>query len=469
MGRVVPTGRRHYHDQRPPGDRIPGRGGSGEPVVIKAKRSPGDGCHFRIILLKDPPRNGLPDMVHRKTAICVPAQGSGRRVHRIIGEITAAKQAAYLTRRDVYAAAINSAFRERRHDLETQLISEEAVRFSNGVICVRDGPGPDPEAVFIGGDPARWMNVLAGWLLARSDASLPLDTQGIAQPICEADAGSLFSSIFSQTGADPDLLYGLGPAMGLSLRKSGGPYDPSQCRVFPLIRERIGSRPADFDDVHQYLAYDIGLQDQLASLYLLLFIRHECPEHQIQLKDDAEMFLADGGALLGARLTSDLIPLLSWDPQLASKAASIGPASAPHFIDARHHLSILCPEVASIGADMVDETLIRSLESKARDIRTASNVLESLEACWDAGINAMGPAGETGKIRAALERLELITGSGYADIYHSIRAAYPALPKLTDDLGTLQKLVNLDDDTVEIFQVQRYLTNAQAPGSRLHG
>ena len=444
--------------------------------VVRASRwsprlraAPGDGYHFKIVLLQEPPRSGLPEMVHQKTAICVPAPGSGRQLHRIIGEITAARQAAYLTRRDVDATAINSAFRERRHDLDRQLILEESARFSKGVICVHDRPGPNPEVIFTSRRPVQWIESLATWLLARSYPSLPFDTHGLTQPIRGDDAGRLFESIFKRSGSDPELLARLGPALGLLSHDSGGSYDPSGCRVFPLVRAKIGDGPAPFAEVHRFLAHDVGLTTELASLFLFLFISHVRPEHQIQLKDDAAMFLADGSALPGGRLTSDLIPLLAWDSQLTFKAASIGPTSAPRFIDARHHLSVLCPELASSGADVADQALTRSLESIARDIGTASNILESLEARWDAGFDATGAtgaAGETGELRAALERLGRISGSGYADLYHSVRAAYPALPKLKDDLETLRQLVKLDNDTVEIFEAQRYIADAQVPTVR---
>ena len=143
--------------------------------VVRASRwssrlgdAPGDGCHFKIVLLHERPKSRPSQWVHQKTAICVPAHSPGRPVHRIIEEITAAKQAAYLTRRDVDAAAINSAFRERRGDLDRQLISEEAARFSKGVICVHDVLGPDPVEIFSSQSPAEWTEGLAGWLLRHS-------------------------------------------------------------------------------------------------------------------------------------------------------------------------------------------------------------------------------------------------------------------------------------------------------------
>ena len=427
-------------------------------------RAPGDGSHFKIVFLRERPRTGSPDMVDERTAVCVPASRPGRQATRVIGEITAAKQAVYLTRRDVDAAAINTALRDRQHDLERQLISEESARFSKGVICVHDGPGPDPAEIYSGGDPVQWMDRLAGWLLARSYPSLPLDTHGLQDPICEDDAGRLFASIFSQPGADPELLGRLGPALGLPYPDSGGSYDTPECPVFPLIRKKIGVGPAVFSEVHHYLAYDVGLTDQLASLFLTLFIRHERPEHQIQLTDDAAVFMADGGPLLGARLTPDLIPLLAWDGDLASNAASIGPASAPRFIDTRHHLSVLCPELASSGADAADEALTRSLKSIVQDTATATRILDSLKGRRDAG--RPDATGETGKLRASLERLGRISGDGYAGIYHSIRAVYPALTELKGDLETVRQLVKLDSDSSEIFEARIYIANAQVPSVR---
>jgi hypothetical protein len=122
--------------------------------VVRAKRwspdlggSPTDGSHFRIVLLQDRPRLGFSTSLHSKTAVCVPAASIGRQAQRIIGEITEAKQAAYLTRRDVDAAAINSALRERQDNLQGQLIAQESTRFSNGDICVLGDLGPEPFAI----------------------------------------------------------------------------------------------------------------------------------------------------------------------------------------------------------------------------------------------------------------------------------------------------------------------------------
>jgi hypothetical protein len=189
-----------------------------------------------------------------------------------------------------------------------------------------------------------WMESLAGWLLARRYPSVPVSTDALPQPVCEEDIGDLFAPIFGQAGADGDLLRSLGPALGLSSPESSGSYDPSRCPVFPLVREKTGGAPANFGELHRYLAHEVGLTGDLASLFLILFVHHERPEHQIQLVDEATIFMIDGDLLLGTRLTPDLIPLIAWNRDLAANATSIGPASETRFNDIKHHLSALFPQ-----------------------------------------------------------------------------------------------------------------------------
>ena len=422
-------------------------------------RAPGQGAHFKIVLVRDRPKNGIPKISDANVAICVPSSRPGRHANRIIGEITAAKQAAYLTRRDVDAAAINSALKQRQDDLEGQLIAEEAERFSKGDIFVNEGPGPEPSEIYGDGGPMQWIDELARWLLARSYPSLPFDAGAIPGLVCEDDIGELFASIFDQGAAGPNLLRALGPALGLAKLGANNSYDPSGCPVFPIIREKIGGGQANFEDLHGYLAYEIGLTGQMASLFLLLFLHHERPEHQIQLRDEAAMSMADGAPLLGARLTPDLVPLIGWDNDLATHALSIGPASTPRFADVRHHLWLLCPEIANKGEDSADDALAGCLRSIAEDMAAARRVLSLLES----GDVDHGPDRETGRLSASLERLARVSGGNYAEVYRSVRTVYPALTDLTGDLETMRQLASLDEDSADIFQARTYIPNAQAP------
>ena len=424
-------------------------------------KAPGKGAHFKIVLLHDRPKIGLPKISDPKVAVCVPSSRPGRHAQRIIGEITAAKQAAYLTRRDVDAAAINSALRQRQDDLEGQLIAEEAERFSKGDICVYDGPGPAPSNIYSGGEPIHWIDSLAGWLLARCYPSLPFTTGAIPGLVCEDDIEGLFASIFGQGGAGPGLLRSFGPALGLSKPGSSGSYDPSSCPVFPIIREKIGGGPANFEDLHRYLAHEIGLTGKMASLFLLLFLHHELPEHQTQLRDEAVISMADGATMLGARLTPDLVPLIGWDNDPASNSASIDPASTPRLADVRHHLWSLCPEIANRGEDSAADALAERFRSIAEDMAAARRVLALLES----GDTGHHPAPRTGGLRASLDQLAKVSGGNFAEVYQSVRIVYPALPDLTNDLETLRQLASLDEDSAEISQSRTYIADAQAPSA----
>ncbi|MBC8279978.1 MAG: hypothetical protein H8E48_04255 [Chloroflexi bacterium] len=430
-------------------------------VVIRATRWTSDlggpptaGYHFKIILLQDRPKLGLPTSSHTNTAVCVPAANSGRNAQRIIGEITAAKQAEYLTRRDVDAAAINNALRDRQDSLQSELIAQESERFAKGDICVLGDSGPKPLEIYSGGDPAEWMENLAGWLLAGSYPSLPVATDDLEVPLCEDDISGLFAAIFDQPDADPDLLSAFGPSLGLTSRQSSGKYDPSGCQMFSVIREFVGGGPVTFNDLHHHLACELGLTDQLASLYVLLFIHHESAAHQLQLTDDARLLMVDGSPLQSTRLTSDLIPLLAWNNQLAAAVVTIGPAAAPRLSDARHHLSVLYPDIISSSDTEVEEGLAQSIRSLGEMIVTVRRVMDYL---------GKDPTDDTSAIEAALEHLSRIPNGNYLEIYSAIRANYPVLTNLVDDLGTVRRLALLNDDAPDISEARRYIASAQIP------
>jgi hypothetical protein len=197
--------------------------------VIRATRwspdlggAPSRNSHFKIVLLQNLPKLGFSTSLHARTAVCIPAASAGRQAQRIIGEITAAKQAAYLTRRDIDAAAINSALRERQDNLQEELIAQETARFSNGAICVLGDRGPEPLDVYSGNDPSDWMENLAGWLLEHSYPTLPIETENLSNPICEDDIAGLFSAVFKQANSDQELLTNFGSELGLSQDHSSG-------------------------------------------------------------------------------------------------------------------------------------------------------------------------------------------------------------------------------------------------------
>ena len=222
--------------------------------------------------------------------------------------------------------------------------------------------------------------------------------------------------------------------------------------AFILIRQKTEGGPAEFGELHAYLADEIGLTGQIASLLLLLFVRYEDPEYQVQLVEQHGMSMADGSPLLGTRLTPNLIPLLAWDDDLAAKAVSVGPATKPCFDDVKHHLSTLCPQAGGCTEDLaalaaLDETLL----TIAGKINLARQVLRSME------------GGESAELEAGLDRLSRISGDDYYGVYSSIRSECSSITGLSDDLKTLQQLYSLKNDAAAASLARTYINDAQVP------
>jgi len=303
------------------------------------------------------------------------------------------------------------------------------------------------------------MENLAGWVLERSYPTLPIETEDLSNPVCEDDIPGLFSAIFKRANSDPDLLANFGPALGLSQDHSSGIYDPSDCTTFPIIKEFIGKGPVGFRYLHQHLAFELGLTAQLASLFTVLFINHEVPEIQLQLSHDSELFMGNDSQLLGTRLTSDLIPLLGWNKDLADNVVAIGPASPPSFSDARHHLFVLCLELTACNDFKSENESPHSMDSVREMVVTSSRVMNILQQS-EVG---SGDTDDTGHLSWALERLRKITNSDYAKVYAAIRTTYASLPGLADDLIVVRNLAMVEVHAPDIVQVRQYVSKAEVP------
>ena len=431
-------------------------------LVVRAERWPPAvgrvseaGCHFKIVLLQEPPHQGLPKVVDPKVAVCVPNSAHGQQSRRIIDEITAAKQAAYLTRRDVNALAIGSTLRERQQALEGELQRDETARFNRGNICVSGYTAPAPSEIFSSQDPDEWTVKLASFLLHRSYPNVPVETHPLSQPFRRGDVGPVFVALVHPSAGRSQRVVALITALGFSSRTI------TDHEIFQVVRESTAQStaqgPADFGELHRRLAHELGLTEQLASLFLLLFLHHEQPEHQIQLRDHAELLLADGRPLRSHRLTPDLTPLFAWDGDLPAKTESLGPASPPSFAGVKHHLSVLFPEVGEQNEGEAKAALPALLAGLRQDIGAASRVIETFGG---------GPGSVTGKSHAAVTRLGLLSGHDFAELCRSLRATYPSLPALEGDLEILDWLASLEEGTGDMVRTREYISKAEVPADR---
>jgi len=285
--------------------------------------------YFRIVLLlRRPggPSARRPEVRDLRIGVCTPGAGISRQRGRITGELTTIRetQALYLTQRDAETELIRSTLRRRQEGLEQQLMSEESLRYSSGSVV----SGPErvayPGNPFVGMDPIGWFGSIAGWLLSQAYPSRPIQSAGLPRPFTPEDAAPLHAALFQQPGVAPEvlpeglpqILLDLGP--GLELLQSPESLQ-SDNPVAELIAGYLETSPvpAPWKPLHHYLAHQVGLTGPLATLHLLLFLHRGKPELEVRLAADYQPALLGGETLFGSRITSDLVPLLAWDPGLA--------------------------------------------------------------------------------------------------------------------------------------------------------
>ncbi len=436
--------------------------------------------YFRIVLLLR--RQGAPTArrseVHdSRIAVCTPGAGISRQRGRLTGELTTIREteALYLTQRDVETELIRTTLRRRQQGLEQQLMSEESLRYSSGSVV----SGPErvayPGNPFVGMDPLGWFGSIAGWLLSLAYPSgaypsRPIQSVGLPRPFTPEDAAPLFAALFQQPGAAPEVLNevlsDLGP--GLELLQSPELLQ-SKNTIAKLIADYLETSPVPapgpvpWQPLHHYLAHQVGLTGPLATLHLLLFLHRERPELEVRLAANYQPALLGGETLLGSRITSDLVPLLAWDPQLAEGAVTIGPITDPNWNDTLTYFSLINPDLHAVAPDESPSPQEYQLREGMDDL--VQQAAEGMR-CLDLLLGRAGPGGLAGRelaIAQTLSRLSGLGGAGFVQSYQALRTIYPTPADLESDLGILRRLSRLSQNSQLRQHVWAYLDDAPTP------
>ena len=418
---------------------------------------------FRIILLQQRGRQQSPKIQDSRIALCVPATGLSRRRTQFSNEMATIRETlgAYRIQRDTEGELIRSTLQRRLEETEEQLLGEESVRYSQGQIIANSAQKQDPAAVFAGLNPEAWFSRLAQGLLAGAYPNLPIDGNALPRAVTSEDPPLLFSEIFRPVGGGAGLLSELGPGLGLTATQGSEPPDFPSSRVAVLIRDRLArlSPPAQWSLIHNYLSHVAGLTGQLATLYLLLYLNHEQPGMEVRVKAGHQLMLADGGPVLGTRLTGDLIPYLQWSEEIGRWANTIGPVTEPDWNDALLYLSFLCSKLTAVadGGDIKDQEafLLADMAELYGRLRRATDFLQSL--------GATTAENEAGGRVSAMERLPEISGDDFVSLYRSVKRVYQNHHQLEADLAALDKLTRLSDWQDDILSAREYLDYAAVP------
>ena len=416
---------------------------------------------FRIVLLQQRGRQQSFKIQDSRIVLCLPEAGQSHRRGRLTNEVSSIRETlgVYRIQRDTEGELIRTTLQRQMEGTEEQLLGEESVRYSQGRIVTNGYQTPESAVIFSGINPDAWFSRLAQGLLADAYPNLAIAEAALTRVVTSADPPQLFQEIFRPTGATSNLVSQLGPGLGLINNEGQESSGFSSSPVADLIRDRLARlpQPAQWPLVHNYLSHEAGLTGELATLYLLFYLRHEQPGLEIRLNAGHQLTLADGASVSGTQITGDLVPYLRWSDDFGHKAATIGPATQPEWNDTLLYLRLLCPELTAVtdNGEYEDQesVFLTHMAEFAERVQRAINFLRSLGTSENA-------AGESA---SAMDRLIEISGDDHLTIYRSIKRVYQSHRQLEEDLAVLDQLSRLSEWQDDIRSAREYLYSAAVP------
>ncbi len=426
--------------------------------------------YFRIVFLRSRRAVPLDTLNDSRIAVCIPRRRNPSQRDALNRDLTAVREtmATYRTQRDAQSALILDSLDRQRGTLSEQLM-EEGGRYASGLIYTQATLTESPSEIFSGGDAAAWFRRLAHSLLDWSYSSLPLRPSRLPRPLSPTDARKIYEAIFTSTDQEREPLVALGPALGLSQPHKPGTFDPTRSTPIKWIRQVLKRNKGvlPWKEAQTSLAHGYGLTHPFAILYLLAFVYHGQPEVEITLQPDHGLHLSRGIEIPGRRVTRDMILLLPWQDDLATRVTSLRLIQEVTWNDALMYTSLLCPglEVLKEVTEPLpqEKVLLTRLGSIARDMARARGALASLRS------HPPHTDEEVVVEESTLDRLNGVCGNkSFQEVYKTCRHYYSDPFGLSRDLEMLGFMLSLGECTNEIIEATRYLAGADVPASYPH-
>ena len=424
--------------------------------------------YFRIVLLRQRRRVPSEDIHDSRIAVCIPRKGSARGGEHLSKELTSLRetQALYLTQRDQESDIIHSYLRRQQEELESQLASEEASRYSSGHIETPAVLSEGIEDLLAGPEPTVWCQKLGTALLSWAYPALPLDVSLLPRPLTPEDAPRIYEAIFAPNPEDRVPLGEFGPGLDLSKPHEPLTFEPEGCQVFQRIRAELENRQEELPwrDIHPMLAHAFGRTWPLATLYLLAFTYYGQPETELSLAQDHRLSFRDGRPIRGGRLTREFIPLLPWrdDPHGLEIVSLRFPRVEVSWNDALQYTSLLCQGLTEVEDDSSDAAkqegeLLEALRELAGGTVQAREVLETL--------GGVMPVPNRERLRSTLNRLtEVCAGGDFQSVYELARGSYGNPHELLQELDLVKRLLFLGESLDDIVGMRAYLDSMVIEG-----
>ena len=434
-------------------------------------RSLSGSSYFRVVVLRRRKRVPTDDIRDSRIAVCVPARGSpkhlGRQLDRDLSTIRET-QTLYATRRESEDTFISSYLHRQGKDIEERLVSEAAERYAGGRIKSPAAFEDDIDWYFSGGEPMTWFERIGATLLSWSYPTLPLEPKLLPRNLTPTEVPDIFNAIFAATTGKSSPLEEFGPALGLSTTDYPATFDPTDCSVFQVLREKLkadGELP--WSRIHAALAHGSGLTRPLATLFLLAFVHHGRPETVLRLIPGHRLELRDGRPVRGTTVAGEFVRHLPWiydagveDAPVSSRVSAISfPPQEVIWNDALQYTSLLCQGLTEVeeGAQAPPDQgreLSQALEALVALVAASSDILEA----------ALGPVSveDVEQLEHALHCLRALSEAGdFQTVYNRARAHYTEPDELLRGWDKMSRLLDLGEILDEVQQANEYLEHVQ--------
>ncbi len=410
--------------------------------------------HFRLVILLRPQPLRIRDLRDPRIVVMAPR---GPVAPSTQGSVSNGADSSLRRLRDAQAPYLTRPAEDTQENFSSQALNA----YASGTLKCKSPVPVDLKDVWQELDNQVRFNRIASSILRQSYVLTPIDARSFPRALVESDVGHLFQGFWGPRGPeDQERLDSFSAGLGLAVPSEKRTFDPRDCRLFKFIEQRLetegGVVPAS--SLCASLIQNYGLTIALVSLYLLAFVRHGKPATRLALKPQHQLALKSGGLWEGAAVTSEVIPLLEWRPDLALSFETLAYDDVTLWERASDYVTLLEGGLAPVHDSQDAESQWQKLYGRVGAI---CSHLGPLRRGLRRMEKALGTPIETGNWAVVKRLSDGLQGSSIASLYVSLRHGYPSPESLKNDLDRYRRLSQLEAMAQEAAGMKRYLDMAE--------
>ena len=277
----------------------------------------GDVC-FRIVLYTVPRRIPAGQIRDPRIAMAVPRRSADPTRTGLTRELQAIREARvrYLAGPDPELRAVGGSMAEQEASLGDELARREALSYAQGRIYSHSSTTVAASEVFVEPSANSWVEGLTHRIFQQAYPDLPFEHGEFPATLTAGGIQEIYSGLFQGDHEAIDIAAAFGPALGLATRSAPTRFDATGCKAVDVIEGELATRggEAPAGELLELLCAEYGLNWALSTLYLLAYVRREHAE--VELRPSHPVSHRNGGPFLSDRISSDLLPDLSFTPSI---------------------------------------------------------------------------------------------------------------------------------------------------------